>query len=202
MTKLLAAASFLLVAFVPSAAPAQPRQPAGETSAAVSEAMLDRFLAALPESPAAAMLDRTPNAGELSRLSALNPGREAEIRAILIDHAGCVAPAMIAATQRQLRDIGRSLGPARLVRLTQFYEGADYTVFARIAPRIQRGEAVPAADARALNRILAAYPLVDFNAAFGAAQQNMMNDEGLVGRLRSCASATHEALDRQGLRRN
>ncbi|HEX8064614.1 MAG TPA: hypothetical protein VF535_15545, partial [Allosphingosinicella sp.] len=133
--KPLAFAAALLLAAQAQSASAQPAQPA---QAAPSEALIDRFIAILPDREQIDSVDSEIDAGELKTLVALNPGKEAQVRSILqVNLTSCTGPAISAGTLRMLRTVARGLGAEKLQRLVAFYEGPDFAKFSALAARME-----------------------------------------------------------------
>lgn len=192
--KLLAIAAALLVV--------QPQPgPAQAPEAAPSEALIDRFIAVLPDwkqSTAESEID----AGELSRLVALNPGKGAKLRSILKANLACTAPAITAGTTRMLRAVARDLGEDRLQRLIGFYEGPDYAAFEALGTRMN-GKTDPSAEDKAtLTKLMATYPLQAFLDQMNRAPEIIAADEGFMTAAMKCASEQMESLEAAGLRSN
>ena len=189
--KLLAAAAFF-------ALQAQSVPPA---PAAPSEALVDRFIAAIPEWQDEAA-ETEIDAGELSRLAALNPGKEPQLRSILKANLACSGPAVAAVTMRMLRTIARELGSERLEKLIRFYEGPDYAAFEALATRMQGQTAPSAEDKAAMAKLMAAYPLQDFLDRMNRAPDMIAADQAFMTAAMKCASEQMEALEAAGLKTN
>lgn len=165
------------------------------TAAAPSEALVERFLGAIPDRDEIAAVAREIDAGELSRLVALNPGKEAKVRSILQSNLACTGPAVTEGTLRMLRTVARDLGTERLQKLISFYEGPDYAAFAALAPRMQNNPAPSAADKAALAKLMAAYPLQAFLERMNRAVEIIAADPAFVAAGRKCATEQMEALE-------
>src|SRR5262245_39921410 len=107
------------------------------TPGPASEAVVDRFIAVLPDTQRLARVDRSADAAELERLSQLNPGREADVRRLLEDQAGCAGAARNGEMNRTLRAVARQLGDEKVLRMIRFYEGGDMPIFGRL---VEKGE--------------------------------------------------------------
>jgi hypothetical protein len=189
---LLAVSLFLL------AAPAGAQTMPGEAP----EALIDQFLAALPH-PEEWAAHTDPDPSEVARIGALNPGREAEVRAILAEHGRCFGPLAEAATRRGLRTIARRLGPDKLRQLIALYASAEFRRFDALSARKEKGEAIPPAEERDAERFLADHPVaIEFAQAIQNAGSILSADEVFMNGLRGCAEATRAAFDKAKLRRN
>ena len=174
--------------------------PPGEVSPpTVDEALIDRFIAALPGSGSRAV-DRTPDPEELERLGSLNPGQEAGIRAVLADHRACESTTLNVATERLLRDIARRLGAAKVGRLIDLYEGDDLARVDALSARIGRGETLSEADSAALDALVADYPIVEFGQQFQSIGWTLTAEEGFLSSMDRCAADKAAALASRGLR--
>ncbi|MET1110255.1 MAG: hypothetical protein ABWX67_01880 [Allosphingosinicella sp.] len=168
--------------------------------AAPSDALVERFLAAIPDRDEIAAVASQIDAGELSRLVALNPGKEAKVRSILQSNLACTGPAVTEGTLRMLRTVARDLGAERLQKIISFYEGPDYAAFAALAPRMQNNPAPSAADKAALAKLMAAYPLQAFLEQMNRAAEIVAADPAFVAAGRKCATEQMEALEAAGLK--
>jgi len=194
---LAAAALCLLAAPVEAFAP-----PAAGEAPLASEALVDQFLAALPH-PEEWAARTDPDPAEVARIGALNPGHEAEVRAILAEHGRCFAPVAEAAMRRGLRVIARRLGPDKLRQLIALYGSAEFRRFDALLTRMERGEAVPPAAEREAERFLADHPVaIEFAQAVRNAGSIMAADEAFTTGLQGCAATTRAAFDRARLRRD
>jgi hypothetical protein len=143
----------LLIA-VPNPAPAEPP----------SEALVDRFMTAIPDADRLEQMDRTADPAELERLSRLNSGKTDEIRPVLEAYAACASPINNEIGRSGLRFAAQQLGRAKLEQLIRFYEGEDFRRFAALGSRLEAGETLAPAEQAELDRIMAAYPLAELNA--------------------------------------
>lgn len=201
--KLLAAALLALPALLPQPATAQPlkmeRVPAPP---APSEALVERFLAVLPDREQLSAVDTEIDAAELARLVALNPGKEAQLRPILQANLACTAPAISAGTLRMLRTVGRNLGAEKLQKLVAFYEGPDYAAFGTLAARMDGNADPTAADKAALAKYMETYPLQAFLDQMNRAGETIAADQVFMTAAMKCASEQVEALTAAGLKAN
>jgi hypothetical protein len=189
---LLAAAAFLALQAQPLPAQAPPAAP--------SEALVERFIAAIPDR---AEFDKPPteiDQAELSGLLALNPGKEAQLRSILKANLACTGPAVVAGSHRMLRTVARELGEEKLKRLVSFYEGSDYTAFKALALRMEGAAKPSAEDSAAMARLMGAYPLQAFIDRMGRAPEIIAADEGFMTAATKCVSKQMEALEAAGLK--
>ena len=178
---------------------AQPA-PAQAPEAAPSEALVDRFLAVLPDRDQIGAADTEVDAAELSGLVALNPGKDAQVRAILEASLPCSNQAISAGTLRMLRTIARGLGQARLQRLVSFYEGPDFAAFSALAARMD-GNAAPSADDKAaMAKLMEAYPLQAYYDQLSRADQIVAADKGFMTAAMKCAEEQMAALEAAGLK--
>lgn len=179
--------------------PAAAAEPA---KGAPSEALVDRFIAAIPDREALTAAEGEIDAGELERLTALNPGKEAQLRKILESNLACTGPAITAGTMRMLRTLARDLGEEKLKKLVGFYEGPDYAAFSALALRMESGAAPSAGDKAAMAKFMAAYPLQDFMDGMNRAGQIIAGDEVFMTAAMDCAEKQMAALEGAGLKAN
>jgi len=172
--------------------------PAPAQSAPLSEALVDRFMAALP--PPDRSGTPAPSAEEISRIEALNPGKSAQIRPILDAYEACAAAESKTQAVALVRDVARALGEAKLRRLTEFYEGPDFVAFEALAARLSRGEELPAGDKAEFERLFSAYPLNEFNETMMRVAQSDAAISGVAERFARCSAARKDAFDRSNLR--
>lgn len=200
MKPLAIAAAFALLALQPQPALAQEPGPAQAPEAAPSEALIDRFIAVLPDREAISEAGEEIDAGELSRLTALNPGKEAQVRAILQKNLACTGPEITAGSLRMLRTVARNLGEDRLKKLVGFYAGPDYAAFAALAARME-GKATPSAeDSAAMAKFTGTYPLQAFHGQLSRAEEIIAADQGFMTAAMKCTSEQIEALEAAGLK--
>ncbi|HEX8240552.1 MAG TPA: hypothetical protein VF574_12500 [Allosphingosinicella sp.] len=170
--------------------------------AAPSEALIERFIAVLPDRGEIDKAVGEIDPVELDRLTALNPGKEAELRSILQANLACTGPAATAGSLRMLRTVARNLGDEKVRKLISFYQGPDYAAFAALAARMD-GKGKPAAeDSAALAKLMGAYPLQAFHEQLGRAEEIIAADEGFMSDAMKCASEQVEALATAGLKAN
>jgi hypothetical protein len=194
--KPLAALATLLLALQPQAGLARA---AGKPPGA---ALVERFIAVLPDREALDSAGEAIDPAELDRLSGLNPGKEAQLSAILRRNAACTAPEIVAGSLRMFRTIARNLGEAKVRRLIQFYEGPDYRAFAELTPRVEGNPAPSAKDSAALAKLMADYPLEALNEQLGRAQEVFTADQAFMGAAIRCATEQRDSLEAAGLRAN
>jgi hypothetical protein len=178
----------------PAAAPA--------AQAAPGEALIDRFIAAIPDRDQIDAVATEIDPGELAALAALNPGKEAQIRSILQANLACTGPAIAAGSLRMLRTIARNLGEEKLKRLIAFYEGPDYAAFAALAARMEGKDKPSAEDSAAMAKMMGAYPLQAFHAQLNGAADIIGADQGFMKDAMRCATEQVAALDKAGLKAN
>jgi hypothetical protein len=187
-----------IASFILSALLALCASPSLAQGAPPSEALVDRFMAALP--PDRRALPTAPSAEEVERLEALNPGKSAEIRPILEAYQACAAAESKTQALALLRDVARALGEAKLLRLTSFYEGPDYLAFAALGDRISKGADVSAAEKAEFERLVAEYPLNDFRDTMMKVAMDDAAKLGASEKFAKCSAASKQAFDRNGLR--
>ncbi|HEX8642615.1 MAG TPA: hypothetical protein VF702_01735 [Allosphingosinicella sp.] len=197
---LLAGASIPAAAQAPDA-PARvreaPAQRPNSAPAPISEALVERLIAAYPDRPRHAV--RTADPALLERIEAANPGRRDSIREILIEDRRCTAPIYRAGNAALFREIAQVLGPDKVERLIRFYEGPAYRRYRQLVARNGRGIAT-APERSELARIVGDYQVSAFYEAFEAVAPRVRREleasEGLV----RCASALRASLEGAGLR--
>lgn len=177
-------------------AEAAPTTPAPVAPAPASEALVERFMAALPEAQRLNRVDRTADRQELDRLGAMNQGRADDIRPILEEFAACASAARNKAIADVLRRAARQLGEEKLGRLIQFYEREDV---AALREMMAQGTAALSDAQRAeAARIAATYPVAEFADLLEPGptlwRADFMREEG------RCAATRDAALERAGLR--
>lgn len=174
--------------------------PLRAAQAAPSEALIDRFIAALPHQEELTRTEDKIDPAELARLAALNPGKEAQVRAVLQADLACTGPAVTAGTLRVLRMVARNLGEVRLRKLIGFYQGPDYSAFETLATRME-GKASPSpADSAAMARMMETYPLQAFHDQMSRAGEMFAADKAFMDAAVACASKRMKALEAAGLK--
>lgn len=167
---------------------------------APSAALVERFIAVLPDREEIDAGTAEVDPAELSALAALNPGKEAQVRSVLEANLACSNDAISAGTLRMLRTVAGELGEARLTRLISFYEGPDYAAFETLGLRMA-GTATPAAEDRAaMAKLMEAYPLQDWLDRLNRAQEIIMADDGFMAAAMKCAEQQMKALEAAGLK--
>lgn len=199
--KLPALAAAFLLALQAQPAPAKPA-PAKAASAAPTEALIDRFLAVLPDRDQMTAVSTEIDAEELARLAALNPGKEAQLRPILQADLACTEPAVIAGTTRALRTVARDLGAEKLQKLVAFYEGPAYSELAALVARMEGAAEPSEADGAALAKLMEAYPVEAFAERMNRVQDILVADSGFMSATMACAEKQVEALTAAGLKAN
>ena len=194
------AAAAVLLALQPAAAQTAPAPAAQGAQAAPSDALIDRFIAALPDQEELGKAGGEIDPAELGRLSALNPGKEAQVRKVLQGNLACTGPAAVAGSLRMLRTVARNLGEARLRKLISFYEGPDYAAFGALAGRMEGKGSPSAEDSSAMAKLMGAYPLQAFEEQLGRAGEILEADQGFMEAALNCASKQVEALEAAGLK--
>lgn len=196
-----AIAALLALQSQPAAAQAGPARaaPARAAEAAPSEALIDRFIAALPHQEEFTKAEEIDPA-EFARLAALNPDKEAQVRAVLQADLACTGPAVTAGTMRVLRTVARNLGEVRLRKLIGFYQGPDYAALEALATRMETSASSSPADSAAMARIMETYPLQAFQDQMGRAEEMFMADRGFVDAALKCGFKQEEAFEAAGLK--
>jgi len=162
--------------------------------------LVEQLVATLPDIGGIGTPPDPPSAArEENRLEGLNPGREAEVSAVMLDWLNCVRPQITAATQRAVREVIRALGARKTILLLQFYRGPDFQRFLAFRSRLGTGALSPAEGAD-LQRIMAAYPLEEFTSQVEASNQIAARDQQFLAGIRQCSIDKQAALDRLGLR--
>lgn len=178
----------------------QPQAGLGQSAKAPpSAALVERFITVLPDRQALSAAGQEIDSAELSRLAALNPGKEAQLREILRKNLACTGPETEKVSLRMLRTVARDLGDAQLRQLVSFYEGPDYAVFAALAPRMEGKSAPSAKDSAAMARLMKAYPLQAFQEQLGRAGQIIAADQEFMNAAKRCASEHVKALEDAGI---
>lgn len=186
----------------PAMPPRMPRPPAPNLPPP-SEHMIDRFVTGLPKTvwPGAGPSKLDPEElGELNALSALNPGKEAQVEAILRAADACTDAARAGMGERVLRSSARRLGVEKLGRLIDLFAGPDYGTIEALTDRISKGVASTAADRAELERLFAAYPLAEFGSEVVQGMSYADTDEVYVAAIRKCRSEESAAFARAGIK--
>ncbi|HEX8511582.1 MAG TPA: hypothetical protein VF688_00590 [Allosphingosinicella sp.] len=189
---LLAAAAFLALQTQPLPAQAPPAGP--------SEALVERFIAVIPDREEFDKLPTEIDPAELKQLVALNPGKEAQVRSVLKANLACTGPAVVAGSHRMLRTVARELGEEKLKKLVSFYQGPDYAAFKALASRMEGAAKPSAEDNAAMAKLMGAYPLQAFIDRLDRAPEILAADEGFMTDATKCASEQMEALEAAGLK--
>jgi hypothetical protein len=169
---------------------------------APSQALIERFIAALPDQDAFSAGAQQVDPAELARLAALNPGKEAQVGAILKSNLACTGPAIASGSRRMLATIARNLGGARVEKLISFYGGPDYAAFGALAARMEGQPKPGAADSAAMAKYMETYPLQAFHDQLGRAGEIIAADPGFMESAMKCASEQVEAMEKAGLKAN
>lgn len=192
-TSLFQAMAAVSLAFATQAAPAQ---------APVPEALIDRFVASLPDALLSRTADRTADPAQLARLTELNPGRADEIRPILEVYQTCMTTVVNAATDAAFRDMAQRLGSAKVARLTAFYQGPDFLLFKAMVDRTDKGESLSDAETATIARVMAEYPIPELYAQFKRYEEEIGKDAALIAKLTKCSLGKKQALIGAKLRYN
>jgi hypothetical protein len=164
-----------------------------------TEAQIERFIAALPDSDRLDQVDRTADPRELERLGALNPDRADAIRPVLEEFAGCTGPVENRLYVHMLRVVARTLGAEKLDRLVTFYEREDIAALDPIINRASSGATLSPAEQAEVERIMAAYPLADFAAEMMSFNPDFF-DDALMAEMTRCEQARDASFARLGVR--
>jgi len=189
--------AFLAVAL--AAVALQPETDAPQVPPA-SEALVDRFIAVIPDAHQVENAQWDIDAEQLTRLTELNPERSGDIEAVSQAYRDCTSPIARAVTMRLLRDAARGLGEEKLERLVAFYQSTDFTTFKAISERGEAGAEVSDADMAEVLRITSDYPVMDFVESTSRAQAALFQDEALVGTILRCEEEMRSALASRDLR--
>ena len=181
MMKLLAIA--LLIAA--QAPPGRGQAPADPPS----EALIDKFVSVLPDR----VRNRSTVPYELRRLTALNPGREADVRAIFEADPACAA-AIESGLLHILREVARGLGEARLRRMIAFYASPDLDEFEALVRRVEGNPSPSEADKAAWEKLFATYPLADFYERSKHIGDIIAADQAAMTPVMACLVAREAAL--------
>jgi hypothetical protein len=169
--------------------------------AAPSAALVDQFIAALPDRDEISAPGEIDPA-ELARLAALNPGKEAQVRTVLKANLACTGPATTAGSRRMLATIARNLGESKVRKLIAFYGGPAYAAFGALAARMGAVEKPSAEDSAAMAKLMGTYPLQAFHEQLSRAEEIISADPGFMSDAMECASQQVEALEAAGLKSN
>lgn len=165
-----------------------------------SEAQVERFLASLPAEVKTGTPAMKLAPESVKRLIALNPGKEAQIEAILSAFGKCSQPAVVAGMERVHRMLARSplLGPEKLERLTAFFDGGGWASLTAIADRINKSATPSAADLAEREQLMAAYPLEDLAISLQIASLNAVHQGAFVD-AKKCEDERNAALAKAGI---
>ena len=179
-------------------------QPGFAQTAPTPDGAIDRLVAVLPDRD---RLDnatpRPVNPATVTQLNSLNPGREAEVMALLQATEVCLVPVFRQALRRSARLVIAGLGGHDVERMIAFYQGPDFRILETINARIRAGAQLSNLQRREFTRILAAYPVRQFTAAMhdeNVLQAAMMQDDAFLAGITRCAMARNEAFEQHGLR--
>lgn len=165
-----------------------------------SEALIDRFMTVIPGAERLDRVDGAADPAELDRLSRLNPGKADAIRPVLEAYSSCASPINNEISRSGLRFAAQQLGTTKLEQLIRFYESEDFGRAAALGSRLQAGETLPAAEQAELERIMAAYPLAEFNALLsGGMPEFVAAQTDRIAALDRCTDTKAAALERLGV---
>lgn len=182
-----------LAAMAFQAAEPQPVAPA-------SDALVDRFLAVIPDADVLRNPQWDLDAAQVTRLGELNPDRSEDIEAVRESYRRCTAPTAARITLQLFRETARSLGEEKLGRLITLYQNSDFTILENIARRNEAGETVSPADLAEAERITSAYPVRDYVESLSRAQSGLFQDQALVETMVRCETEMRSALASRNLR--
>jgi hypothetical protein len=175
-------------------------QPRPVAAQAPSEALMERFIAVLPDRAEIDAPSSEVDAAELSGLVALNPGKEAQVRSILEANLACSNEAISAGTRRMLRTVAGDLGEAGVKRLVDFYSGPDYAAFEALGARMTAASTPSAEDRAAMARLMEAYPLQAWLDGLNRAEEIISADQGFLTAAMKCAEQQMAELEAAGLK--
>jgi hypothetical protein len=157
----------------------------GQAPVPPDDAAIERFMKVLPD---AETLDdeQAPDPDELARLRAINPGREAQVEAIMTTHSRCQSTLVNAKTAEMLRGIARDLGQEKVERLIAFYEGPDSPRVDYLFGRIENGEELSSAEQAEVDGLLARYPIEEMLDALDALKLKIAKDRVFLDQLAAC----------------
>jgi hypothetical protein len=165
-----------------------------------SEALVDRFMTVIPDGDRLSQVDRTADPAELARLSRLNPDKAEAIRPVLEAYAACSSPINNAISESGLRFAAQQLGGVKLEQLIRFYEGEDFHRVVALTARMQPGGTLAPSEQAELERILATYPLAEFNALLtGGMPEFFAAQTDRIAALDRCTEVKQAALERLGV---
>ena len=171
--------------------------------APASDANVEAFLAALPPSKdgrtARQLAPMKLDEEALKELQSRNPGHETESKTLFVAYSQCQHDAGERAKLDALQSSARRLGDEKLVRLTEFYRGPDFTRWAAIADKKEADRTQAEKDE--FERVIAAYPLEEYLASSRESAQAMWESDGLFGALGKCEDAFSAAVEKAGLER-
>lgn len=168
--------------------------------APASEALVDRFLAVIPDAHVLQNPQWDLDTEQVERLTELNPERGEDIEAVREGYRRCTAPTAATVTLRLFRETARGLGEEKLGRLIAFYQSRDYAILGEIAGRNEGGETLSAADTAEAARITSAYPLTDYLESLSQSQSALFEDQELLDTLVRCEEELQTALASRSLR--
>ena len=168
--------------------------------APASDALVERFMAVIPDSNALRNPQWDIDPAQVTRLTELNPDRAVDIEAVRETYRRCTSPTAAAVTLRLFRDTAGGLGDEKLGRLIAFYQSEDFTKLRGISERGEAGETLSEAGMAEAERITSAYPVRDYMESLSRAQMALFQDEALVGTILRCEEEMRSALASRGLR--
>ena len=171
--------------------------------APASDANIEAFLAALPTSKDGRTATQSApmklDEDALKDLQSRNAGHEVEAKTLFVSYSQCQYDAGERAKLDALRSSARRLGDDKLVRLTAFYRGPDFSRWAAIADKKDADRTQAEKDE--FKRVIAAYPLEEYLASSRESAQKMWNSDGLFGELSKCEDSFSAAVEKAGLER-
>lgn len=186
-----------LLAFLAAAAFAASAPPAPIEPDPATDALVETLLSVQPDR---AQIEKVspPDPDQLAFLTALNPGRASQAKAVLEDYQLCLAPAATEGVKTMYRKAARSIGPAKTQRIIDFYRLDPGTMEGLIA-RL-RGPAPSAADKAEEARLYAEYPLHEYFQAYQRAMAEAGDDSVFAAAAERCGEALSAALANAGLK--
>lgn len=184
--------AFFAAAAFAASAPATPLEPDPPT-----DALVETLISIQPDR---AEIERInpPDPDQLAFLTALNPGRAPQVKAILENYQLCLAPASTEGVKTMFRKAARSIGPAKTQRIIDFYR-LDRATMSALMARL-RGPAPSAADKAEESRLYTEYPLQEYFQAYQRAMAEAGDDTAFIAAATRCGEALSAALDRAGVK--
>jgi hypothetical protein len=165
-----------------------------------SEHMIDRFVEGLPRKLWPTIVPPEPDSDRPEALGGLNPGKEAQIAAILRASDACTDSATALKAELVVRAAARRLGMEKLRRLMDLFAGPDFELLDALTDRLDQSATPAAADLAERDRLAAAYPFGEFVTELLRGETLAAADPDYVAAVRKCRSGRSAALARAGIR--